>query len=302
MDRRRAMNEQDELESYTRKRPQKAKGKKIAVGICIGFGVLFILLMLFSLIFSMWSVIRRAELQMIPDYGYDYGDWGSGYFGYEVPYDDSQSGNSYDYYVPSPDDKYYRELTDATDRSLSYGVIWQSVSMRPDDPKNTCKYDCSYPVLTGGEKEKLASANREIERIACEYKENYQDYAEGVLSYGYVTYMDEDKISVVIRHSLNDGKKTDSIVRAVTFRMDTGEIMPHSDMVDTDEYLVYQFRSRNTLQNGEVAFVEKLSDEELLEYLLDEEDSIMFYTPVGLEIGFNFDDGWVTVTLKSYVV
>lgn len=296
------MNEQDELESYTRKRPQKSKGKKIAVGICIGLAVLLVLLMLASLIFSMWSVIRRAEMQVIPDYGYGYDYGGDGYFGYEIPYDDSQDSGSSGYYVPSPDDQYYRELTDATDRDLSYGVIWQSISMRPDDPKNTYQYDCSYPVLTGEEEKKLASANKEIERIACEYKDVYQDYAGGVLSYGYVTYMDEEKISVVIRHSLNDGKKTDSIVRAVTFRMDTGEIMPHSEMVDTDEYLVYQFRSRNTFQNGEVEFVEKLSDEELLAYLLDEEDSIMFYTPVGLEIGFNFDDGWVTVTLKSYVV
>lgn len=294
------MNEQDEFESYTGKETRKSKGKKIAAGICIGLGVLFILLIVVSLIFSMWSVVRRAELQTIP--GYDYGYGGDSYFGYGVPYDDSQSSNSSDYYVPSPDDKYYRELTDATDRNLSYGVTWQSLSMRPDDPKNTYKYDCSYPVLTGREEEKLASVNEEIRRIACEYQDRYEDYDGGVLSYGYVTYMDEDKISVVIRHSLNDGNKTDSMVRAVTFCMDTGEVMPHSDMVDTDEYLVYQFRSRNEFQNGEVPFVEELSDEELLKYLLDEEDSIMFYTPVGLEIGFNYEDGWVTVTLKSYVV
>lgn len=296
------MNEQDEFEFYTGKRSRKPKGRKIAVGVCIGLGVLFVLLILVSLIYSLWSVIRHAELQVIPEYSYDYSYEGDGDFGYGVPYDNGQGSGSYDSYVPGPDDKYYIELTDATDRNLSYGVTWQSVSLRPDDPENTCKYDCSYPVLTGKEKEKLALANEKIEKIACEYKDHYEDYGEGVLSYGYVTYMDEDKISVVIRHSLNDGKKTDSIIRAVTFRMDTGEVMPHSDMVDTDQYLTYQFRSRNTYQNGEVEFVEKLSDEELLEYLMDENSSIMFYTPVGLEIGFNFDGGWVTVTLKSYVV
>lgn len=296
------MNEQGEFEACTGKYSRKSKRKKPLVIIGVGIGVLFVLLMLFSLIFSMWSVVRRAEMQMIPDYDFNYDYESDGYFGYGIPYDDSQTDNSYDYYVPSPDDKYYRELTDATDRNLSYGITWQSMSMRPDDPKNTYKYDCSYPVLTGWEKEKLALMNAEIRRIACEYEEAYQDYDGGILSYGYVTYMDEDKISIVIRHSLNDGKKTDSIVRAVTFCMDSGEIMPYSDMVDTDEYLAYQFRSRSTYQNGEVEFVEQLSDEELLKYLLDEETGIMFYTPVGLEIGFNFDGGWVTVTLKSYVV
>ncbi len=45
--------------------------------------------------------------------------------------------------------------------------------------------------------------------------------------------------------------------------------------------------------------MEGLSDEELINCLKDEKDSVMFYTPVGLEIGFNYDGGWVTVTLKT---
>lgn len=295
------MNEQDEFEPYTRKTPGKPKHWRIAVWIGIGFGVCFVLLILVSLIFSMWSVVRRAELQTVPGYGYDFGD--NGYFGYEIPYDDSQDGDIYaDYYVPSPDDPYYRELTDATDRTLSYQVLWQSVAVRPDDPESTYKYDCSYPVVTGGKKEQFSSINEEIRRIACEYEDDYQEYDEGILSYGYVTYMDEDKLSVVIRHSLSNDGRTKSIVRAVTFDMDTGKLIPREDMVDTEEYLAYQFRSRNEFQNGEVPFVEELSDEELLKYLLDEESSIMFYTPVGLEIGFNYEDGWVTVTLKNYIV
>ena len=69
-----------------------------------------------------------------------------------------------------------------------------------------------------------------------------------------------------------------------------------------DEELVWQFRSRNTYQNGKVEFVDGLSDEELMEYLKSGEDSVMFYTPVGLEIGFNYDGGGVTVTLKTNTV
>jgi len=33
--------------------------------------------------------------------------------------------------------------------------------------------------------------------------------------------------------------------------------------------------------------------------LLKSEEAVMFYTPVGLEAGFNYDEGWVTVTLKE---
>ena len=81
--------------------------------------------------------------------------------------------------------------------------------------------------------------------------------------------------------------------------MDNGEVISHEEMAHVDEELAWQFRSRNSHQNGTVEFVDELSDEKLMEYLKDEEDSVMFYTPVGLEVGFNYDGGWVTVTLKT---
>ena len=36
------------------------------------------------------------------------------------------------------------------------------------------------------------------------------------------------------------------------------------------------------------------------EIIRDEESLILFYTPVGLEIGYNHPNGWVTATLKDY--
>ena len=38
------------------------------------------------------------------------------------------------------------------------------------------------------------------------------------------------------------------------------------------------------------------------ELLSDEETRVMFYTPVGLEVGFNYDGGWVTVTIKNTIL
>ena len=279
---------------------KRADVGKTVIGIFIGTAVLIIILMLAATLFSIWAVFGQKESQAAPDSGSNYES--GGYFGYELPDNFSGYNDSYGPYVPSPDDKYYQELTDSITQDLSYNVVWESMSLRPSDSNATYKYDCSYPVLSGKEKKKLDAVNQEIEKMACEYRDVYQDYDAGVLSYGYVTYMDEDKISVVIRHSLSEGKKTAAVVRAATFRMDTGEKMSHSDMVEVDEYLVYQFRSRNTYQNGEVEYVDGLSDTELLECLKDKKDSIMFYTPVGLEIGFNYKDGWVTVTLKNYVL
>lgn len=291
---------QETRQEYTDPEPVRKKrrssGKKILIGICIVIGVLFILAVILFLAASMHMSLERSRMEITPGYGnYD------GYFGYGNPYsDDWNYDDSYDsYYVPHENDDYYEEITDATSTACSYGVVWRSASMRPDDPDDSRSYDCVYPVLIGEEAEPYASMNKEIEEMVCEYENTYRDYNSGVTSYGYVTYMDEEKISVVVQHRLNDNGMTTPVIRALTFHVDTGQVMRHEEMVKIDEDLVWQFRSRNTYQNGNVEFVDELSDDELREYLEDEKDSIMFYTPVGLEAGFNYDTGWVTVTLKN---
>ena len=154
-------------------------------------------------------------------------------------------------------------------------------------------------VIAAKTAEGLRVMNQKIRDMVCKYKDAYRDYASGISSSGYVTYMDEEKISVVVRHSFYEKKTTIPRVEAITFRVDNGEVISHEEMAHVDEELAWQFRSRNSHQNGTVEFVDELSDEKLMEYLKDEEDSVMFYTPVGLEVGFNYDGGWVTVTLKT---
>ena len=51
-------------------------------------------------------------------------------------------------------------------------------------------------------------------------------------------------------------------------------------------------------------FVQDASDEKLLTILQDPEEAVYFYSPVGLEVGFNYTSeeygsGWVSVTLKE---
>lgn len=269
---------------------KRSLGEKIVIGICIAVGVMVLLSFLgfFLLIFRTVS-----EVNVLPDYG----SFGDGYYDHGNPYDNGQAGSGG--YIPNEDDEYYQEITDATELGLAYGINWQSVCVRPDDPDDLCTYDCVYPVLTGEDTDKLSRINEEIERMAFRYQDQMQEYPDGVSSSGYVTYMDEEKISVVFRHDLSGEEHWTSMLEAVTYRMDTGEKVPHSQMQEVDDELVRQFRARDSRQNGTVEFVENMSDEELKGYLVDEKESVMFYTPVGLEIGFNYDGGWVTVTLKD---
>lgn len=280
---------------------RKKKDRHVAAWVCGGAAVLFLLALILCMYFSIKNIYEKVQKESPPGYGgYGYGD---GYFGYGNPYeDDDYSGydDSYEDYEPSEKDDYYKEITDATSLDLDYQVVWASVSMRPDDSDNSCTYDCVYPVLTSEENQEIFDAmSRTIKDFVCKYQEGYREHVSGVSSYGYVTYMDEEKISVAVRHSFYEKKTTTPRVEAITFRVATGEVISHEEMAQIDEELVWQFRSRNGYQNGTVEFVDELTDEELMEYLKNEEDSVMFYSPVGLEIGFNYDGGWVTVTLKT---
>ena len=65
-----------------------------------------------------------------------------------------------------------------------------------------------------------------------------------------------------------------------------------------------RFRAQDQTQNGSVDFVTNSTDEELLKLLSDPQESAYFYSPVGLEVGFNYESeeygkGWVSVTLKE---
>ena len=42
-----------------------------------------------------------------------------------------------------------------------------------------------------------------------------------------------------------------------------------------------------------------MTDQEITA-LFNSPDIIVFYTPKGMEIGFNYDEGWVTVTYEEY--
>ena len=116
--------------------------------------------------------------------------------------------------------------------------------------------------------------------------------------------MDEEMISIVFQHSLYGDQGTLPRVSALTFDLETGELLEPGEMVTVDEELVMRFRSQNQTQNGAVAYLDNLSDEAFLSILNDPDQSFYFYSPVGLVAGFNYESeeygsGWVSVTLKE---
>ena len=78
--------------------------------------------------------------------------------------------------------------------------------------------------------------------------------------------------------------------------------MDNTGIIDVDDDFSIDFRKRSDTQNGTIDDLTMMTDQEITRYLSSKDSLIIFYTPQGMEIGFNYGngDGWVTVTYKDY--
>lgn len=281
--------------AYTQPRREKKNRKVLIIVLCIICALILVIGLILSFSFLGKAVGRISQsTDIYYDDGYD------GY--YDDGYDDFGDYGS-GYYEPSSDDPYYKEITDCTRTDLEYGISWIVESITPDDDEDYCTYYSTYPLLDGKEGA-YASINKLIEQKALEYRDTYTSYPGGCATYGYVTYMDEEMISIAFQHDIYQEDGTLPRLSAVTFDLESGQEILPEQMTDLDGEFVMRFRAQNETQNGNVEFVENSSDEELLALLRDPDMGVFFYSPVGLEAGFNYESegyssGWVTVTLKD---
>ena len=222
--------------------------------------------------------------------------------------DPAEERGKNDAYEPSPSDEYYKEITDALRGDLPYGIEWveSDLSRKQED----ASFYALYPQLTGDIPNRK-ELNRSIEEAALAYRDYCQFAIEAagfstchVQSFGYVTFMSEDVMSIVFdeRIYLNETKLPE--VCAINIDVRTGTLLSNQEMVSYTDTLTRKFRSQNSVQNGDKMDLAEWPDE-LIGQLLASEAGVVFYTPVGLEIGFNYSgtngmSGWVTVTVKNY--
>jgi hypothetical protein len=219
---------------------------------------------------------------------------------YEFYYDDEFAYDEDDNYVPSPSDEYYVELADSIRNDLSYTVSKELYSYYDDEEAAVDIY-VEYVTVDGLDFDD--KINDALEEGAMYYAKEFG--AEGVSDLSlvvasYVTYMDEDMLSVVVdERYLWDGEVQVDLY-CMNFDLKTGSLLYNTKMIEPTEELAEAFREMSDYQNGYIDHVDEISDKDILEYFLNEDSLILYYTPVGLEIGFNYADGWVSATLKDY--
>ena len=268
------------------KRKQKMPGAiKLVIGLCIALVVLVI-------VFIAVAVIGGMNYSSHLSKGY------SEYFDDDDDYEYDYNYDSDGDYVPDESDTYYEEITDATTADLSYEVLWHSENIHPDDNNQENEGNTSYiyPELIGDDQSKLNSVNDRIKEMVQTFEAEYKD-AEYCGMQGYVTYMTENRLSVVFQSYANESKQYHVWLQAVTFDMETGDEIPFGELTPVDDMTALRFRQQSKKQNGDISWLDKMSDEDLQKELQDQK--VVFLTPVGTELGLNGDDGWVTVTFKG---
>lgn len=124
-----------------------------------------------------------------------------------------------------------------------------------------------------------------VKRAAEQYSDSYVNFPDGITTSGYVTYMDDQEISVVFQHRLSGEDGALPKLTALNFRIETGEQIAPSEMIDIDEELVMRFRAQDQTQNGGVDFVTNSTDEELLKLLSDPQESCILLFSCGIGSG-----------------
>ena len=211
--------------------------------------------------------------------------------------------------------QYYENFEDSIDTSVSYKVKREFDSIY-NKKLNVC-LRCSYIQLEG-DIPNLTDINaklKEYGRYYLAYYEDNKNTIDEVLesnkeynyvsdSKSYVPYNDSDNISVVIQDDVYLAGRSDIHLSAVNINLITGTILDNSGILNLPDDYGAVFRERSEKQNGHIEALTRASDELILSYLKDPENQIVFYTPIGLEVGFEYTaggtTGWVTISLKDY--
>lgn len=237
--------------------------------------------------------------------GFTYPDenWGD-YFGDDFDsYDEYDEYNEHDYepYVPDENDEYYVELADAIRDDLSYSVEKHEYKFTDEDMGVNIFVE--YASVEGDQLAFKNKINEALENGAMYYAKEFgasdvTDFTLVVSSY--VTYMDEEILSVVVDERYSWGYDVVVDLYCMNFDLKTGALLYNTNIIEPSEELAEAFLDMSEYQNGYVEYLDNMSAEDVCLYFEDEECLILYYTPVGLEIGFNYSDGWITATIKEY--
>lgn len=242
------------------------------------------------------------------DYNYDHDDYNndSEEGGKEKEWFEGHEHDSYDDGENEPSE--YYEFHDAIGEDLSYWVEFETQDEVVGENENI-SLSVIYPVFYGEEEVDLRAVNNEVQKELLEIQNYVYSVSEWLSDNeeftfeadSYVTYMDEDILSIAyLEYGYLNGQYYESYVISVNIDMNSKMALTNTQLLNIDDDFSIEFRNRCEKQNGEIESLYYYSDQEITKLLTSENNLIIFYTPLGMEVGFNYNYGWVTVTYTDY--
>lgn len=227
----------------------------------------------------------------------------------ETAYDSNNSAD--DFSGP-----YYQEVMDCIDESVPYEIMKENYDVIEE--KNNVYISTSYIQLEG-DIPGVDEINRLLQENTTFFAKNYEENKAGILEMleetgtgvqaeirSYVTYNTESLISIVVREDISMGYMYQEIaLYCYNINLDTGTVLDNTSILYLKDGFGQEFRDRSNAQNGiSESGIEAFSDEEIEAMLNDETSLIIFYTPLGMEVGYNYKNdtaiGWITITMQDY--
>lgn len=202
----------------------------------------------------------------------------------------------------------YYEFHDELRDDLSYQAEFEIFEETLGENENIF-FSIVYPVFYSNKDIDLTGVNNAAQKelnLLRDYAESVTEWVEEDEQFvfkadSYVTYMDEDVLSIAyVEHGYLNGSYHESYVVSVNIDMNSRMMLTNSHLLDIDDEFSIEFRKRCEKQNGEISSLYYYSDQDITEMLNSDEELILFYTPIGMEVGFNYYNGWVTVTYPDY--
>ena len=323
---------------YYGQQPKKG-GNGGVIAIIVG-GIVLLLLVVIGVAIGFASALNSAnerrddnDLYNYDDdynYNYDYDDYYDDYydddddysyddlmdFVDDIDWDDDEywKREPYNYDPEDVGTDYYYELCNCIDESVSYDIVHENYE-ELERENNVC-IRINYYQLEG-DIPNLTAINEALEAVAMmpaelyhdekdEFEYEFERYGAGYVAEveSYITYNDEQTLSVSADIYYESATSIRRIIKCVNIDMETGTVLKNTDILDITDDFISDYRDVCEEQNGLIPALELFSDDELREFLEDEDNLIAYYTPCGLEIGINYETeekyGWFSATLTDY--
>ena len=271
------------------------------------------------------ELLDDKEAEMEDDW--DSSDWDDTDTGYDeellafvddIDWDDTSWKEEPENYTPDEvyDDYYecYISPCNCIDENVSYSMVHNSWE-ETDREQNVC-IRVNYYQLEG-DIPNLDDINEELRFQAGwpgdiyfdrpeEFAEEFEEYGPGyVVSVdSYVTYNDEEKISVVSDIYYESATSVQKLIYGVNVDLTSGEIIKNARVLDISDEFLEEYKDICQDQNGYMNIFDEFDNDDLREFFEDKDDLILYYTPCGLEVGINYETderyGWFSATLTDY--